>query len=501
MSFVKGKVPLGLKIVHGSGSVAFGVKDGGFSFFLLPFYNLVLGVEAWVVSAALATALVVDALVDPLLGHLSDRTYTRWGRRLPWLYIAPIPLAIMWTLLWSPPFAGTPSFIEIVLMAVGVRLLLSACEVPSISLVPEITEDYVERTTMFRFRFLSGWCGGLLMMILTFSVFLPTPEAQLQPEGYAAYGMAGAIIMAVSVIGSAAGQHKLVARLPDRRPPPFSLTGAFAEIGDAFREKAFVIFALGGLAAYVSQGMTFSMTQYLNLYVWQFSERAFQAYPLVLGASVVLMFLIVGPLHKRFGKPASAAGGAIAALGIIAVPYSLLLLGAWPQVGGTISTVAVMTFVLFANTAGIVSIISATSMVAEIVEAFEERTGKRAEGTFYSGNWLVQKCATGGGIMLTGLVISLIGLEPGTPPAEVDAGVAAELALLYLGATGLLTCVSAFWLARFPISQEQHEARVAARHARAAEPDEEPAPEAAAAELRPGIRPGVRRPAERPQTG
>jgi GPH family glycoside/pentoside/hexuronide:cation symporter len=238
------------------------------------------------------------------------------------------------------------------------------------------------------------------------------------------------------------------------------------------------------------------MTQYLNLYVWQFGETAFQAYPLVLGASVVLMFLLVGPLHKRLGKPLSAAGGAVAALAIIAVPYGLLLLGAWPTVGSTVSTVSVMAFMLFANTASIVAIISATSMVAEIVEAFEERTGKRAEGTFYSGNWLVQKCATGGGIMLTGLVISLIGLEPGTPQAEVDPGVAAELALLYLGALGLLTLAAAFWLARFPITREQHEARVAAREAREATQTEAPG-----SDLRPGIRPGARRPAERPQTG
>ena len=248
MAFVKGRLPLWLKFVNGSGSVAFGVKDGGFSFFLLPFYNLVLGVEAWVVSAALATALMVDVFVDPLLGHLSDRTYTRWGRRLPWLYTAPIPLAVVWALLWAPPFGGTPSFFEIVILAVGVRLLLSACEVPSISIVPEITDDYVERTTLFRFRFLFGWIGGLIMMAMTFLVFLPTPESQLQPEGYAAYGMFGAVLMAVAVIGSAAGQHRIIAHLPAQKPPPFSLSGAFGEIFDAFREKAFVIFALGGLA-------------------------------------------------------------------------------------------------------------------------------------------------------------------------------------------------------------------------------------------------------------
>ena len=51
------------------------------------------------------------------------------------------------------------------MLAVGVRLLLSACEVPSISMVPEITGDYVERTTLFRYRYLSGWLGGLAMLL------------------------------------------------------------------------------------------------------------------------------------------------------------------------------------------------------------------------------------------------------------------------------------------------------------------------------------------------
>ena len=56
MPFVTGPLPQRLKLVHGFGAVAFGVKDSGFSFFLLPFYNLVLGVDAGTVGAALATA-------------------------------------------------------------------------------------------------------------------------------------------------------------------------------------------------------------------------------------------------------------------------------------------------------------------------------------------------------------------------------------------------------------------------------------------------------------
>lgn len=466
MSMIAGPLPSRLKLMHGFGAVAFGVKDSGFSFFLLPFYNLVLGVDAGIVGAALATALIIDALADPLIGHLSDRTYTRWGRRLPWLYIAPFPLAIIWAVLWSPPFTGVPTFWEIVALAVGVRLLLSACEVPSISLVPEITADYVERTTLFRYRFLSGWVGGLVMAVLAFTVFLPTPESQLEPEGYAIYGLVGAVAILVSVLGSALGQHSYVARLPEATPPPFSLRAAFAEIFDAFRERAFVIFACGALAAYVSQGVTLSSTLYLIRYVWQFGETAFQIYFVALGLSVVAMFFLVGPLHRRFGKPMSGAGGAIIALVIAATPYLLLLSGFWPQTGTTLSTALFMGFAVTANIAGVVAIVSATSMVAEIVEAFEERSGKRAEGTFYAGNWLIQKSATGGGILLTSLVVEVIGLAPGTSQAEVAPEVVTKLAIAYPLITAVLALTAAFWLARFPISRADHEARVAARLAR-----------------------------------
>jgi len=271
------------------------------------------------------------------------------------------------------------------------------------------------------------------------------------------------VVMLVSVIGSAAGQHPYVARLPDTAPPPFSLRLAFADIFDAFRERAFVIFAYGALAAYISQGVTLSITLYVIRYVWQFSELAFKLYPLALGLSVVAMFLLVGPLHRRFGKPLSGAGGALAALAIAGTPYVLYLIGFWPQTGGALSTSLFMAFMVTANTAGVVSIISATSMVAEIIEAFEERTGKRAEGTFYAGNWLIQKSATGGGILLTSLIVETIGLEPGTAQAAVAPDVVANLALAYLLVTAVLAVTAAFWLARFPITRADHEARIAAR--------------------------------------
>ena len=467
MAFVDGPLPQRLKFIHGFGAVAFGVKDSGFSFFLLIFYNQVLGMDAGLVSLALGAALLVDAVIDPILGNLSDRTYTRWGRRLPWLYAAALPLALAWAVLWNPAVDGTPSFWELLGIAIVVRVLLSACEVPSVSLVPEITADYDDRTTLFRYRYLSGWIGGIIMMLLAYTVFMPGPEGMLRADGYSMFGIFGAALIFISVVGSAAGQHYLVAKRPDSRPPPFSLTKSFSEIHDAFSERAFIIFALGGLAAYVSQGMTFSITNYVNLFVWQFERVELIIYPIALFVSVVIMFFVVGPMHRHWGKAKSAVIGSIVAMVLALAPYALFIGGFWPAPGSVQSTALVFAFLVVANLFGIVVMISGSSMIAEIVEAYQERTGRRAEGSFYSGNWFVQKCATGVGILLTGQIINLAGMPEGATPGEVPFEILRDMLLLYGAVTIVLAFTAAYWLGRFPIDRAQHEARLKALDAAA----------------------------------
>src|SRR5207237_7837172 len=91
------------KVLYGLGAVAFGVKDNGFSFFLLLYYNQLLGLpEAWV-GLGIMVALLVDACVDPLVGHLSDHLHARWGRRHPFMYASAVPVALTYGLLCNPP--------------------------------------------------------------------------------------------------------------------------------------------------------------------------------------------------------------------------------------------------------------------------------------------------------------------------------------------------------------------------------------------------------------
>ena len=460
------RLPLGLKLFHGLGSVAYGVKDNGFSTFLLIFYSQVVGLDASLVSLALMFALLADAFVDPLIGYFSDRTYTRWGRRHPWLYLAPLPLGFAWMLLWSPPDDHTHIFAYLVVVAVLVRTLVSCCEVPSQSLVAELTRDYDERTALVRFRFLFAWGGGLLVFFLANTVFL-RPDAthkfgQLNPAGYWLYGLCGAIIMAVTVFISALGQHRRIAHLPATKPEPGTPRRAFAEIWESLRHPAALILLGASLIAISSTQMTFTISNFLYLYVWRFSDGAFAALPWLLMVSVLLSFVFVQPLHHRFGKKRVAVVCGIISTTFWVAPFGLFLSGHWPGTGSAFSSNLLMGFILVSNVNAVMVMISAQSMLADVVEASQVETGRRTEGVFAAGWMFVQKCATAVGIGLTGLLISLSGLPAKAVPGEVAPQVVDRLVVSYSLIVIVATILSTWIFARFPINRADHEARVAA---------------------------------------
>ncbi|HMN54041.1 MAG TPA: MFS transporter [Sphingopyxis sp.] len=454
------RLPLGLKLYHGLGSVAYGVKDNGFSTFLLLFYNQVLGMDAKLVSLALMLALVLDAFVDPVIGYLSDQTHTRWGRRLPWLYIAPIPLAFAWFALWTPEAGATPSFWHLVGVAVIVRSLVSCCEVPSVALLPELTRDYDERTTLMRYRYLFGWAGGLLMLFLAYDLFLA--KSLLAVEGYYQYGLFGGLLMAATGLISAAGQHRWAARWPDRKPSALSPVTAFREIREALTHPAFLILLAAGAIAYTSQGVTFSISNYLYLFIWKFSPVAFKIYPWVLFASVVGTFLLIGPAQRRFGKRTTAIAGGMIGMIFWVTPFVLRHLHLWPVEGSTASTAGLFVFFFLANLFSVSVMISGGSMIADIVEASEVETGRRSEGTFFAGNFFMQKCATGLGIFATGLLVDLAGIPEKADPAKVPESVIDNFSFYYCVLVILAAILSSLIFRYYPINRQDHEARVAA---------------------------------------
>ena len=112
--------------MYGLGQLPEGVKTAAFGFFLLFYYNQVLGLPGTLAGAALFVALLFDAISDPLVGTLSDFTRSRWGRRHPYLYASALPFLTLFSRSVSTafrPFGNRP-----VHLVAGVRHAYANCD-------------------------------------------------------------------------------------------------------------------------------------------------------------------------------------------------------------------------------------------------------------------------------------------------------------------------------------------------------------------------------------
>ncbi|MGH6780513.1 MAG: MFS transporter, partial [Sphingomonadaceae bacterium] len=417
------RVAIRTKLAYGFGAIAYGIKDNGFSVFLLLFYNQVVGLPSGKVGLAILIALLVDAFIDPVVGHLSDQTHTRWGRRHPWLYLSAVPIALVWVLLWNPiDAAPSTQFWYLLGIAILVRGTVSCYEVPSIALVPEITRDYHERTVVVRYRYLFGWAGGLAMLMLAYGVLLVPepgyPVGQLNPNGYHRFALVGSALMLIAVLVSAIGTHRLFARTPAIEPERLPLGPTFRAIFSTLNNRAFLTLMAAGMFAFANQGISFALSNYLLIYVWEFPQRALIIYALALFAGVVLAFLAVPAISHRLGKKRGAATMAVLAAIIATLPYWLRMAGLFPENGTPALMPAYLVLMALSTGSGICVMILTTSMMADVTDASELRTGKRTEGLFFAGYFFMQKCVTGIGIFLSGTLLALIGFPESAQPGS-----------------------------------------------------------------------------------
>ncbi|WAC24497.1 MFS transporter [Blastomonas sp. SL216] len=458
------RVTMGTKLAFGFGSVAYGIKDNGFAVFLLIYFNQVIGMPAEQVGLAVALALVADAFFDPFVGHRSDATRSRWGRRHPWLYGAALPIALSWLLLWNPPeWSNGALFFYLIAVAMAVRFSFSAYEVPALAMLPEMTRDYHERTEVLRYRFLFGWLGGLVMLYAAYALLLvPEPgyaNGVLNPNGYHRYALVGSAVMIVSVVVSALGTHRLLAR-PNTDAPAAHSHG-LKDFAAALRFRPFQLLLAAGVCAFANQGLFFALTNYLMLYVWEFEQSVFNIYPFVLFLGVAVAFFIVGPASRRLEKPRTASIAALLSLVFATLPYWLRLAGLFPPTGSGVTTILILSLIALSITFGICAMMMISSMIADVTDASEAETGKRTEGIFFAGFFFMQKCVGGLGILASALILAIAGFPDNAEPGKVAPDVIDRLAITFAIATTLIGLSCAWLFSRFPLGRADHEARLA----------------------------------------
>ena len=469
------------KFLYGFGSIAFGVHVYVLSL-LLFFYNQVVGVPAGLVSLALAVTLVIDAAWDPIVGQFSDRLRTPWGRRHPLMYASAIPIALTMLALWRPPaaFSVEEKAVWLFGFALAARLVISLYEVPSQALAPELVPDYHARTGLLGYRWIFFTLGGAVATMAGYFVFFrPTaqyPQGQLNPAAWGPLTVTATAMMFFSVLISALGTHDRIKTL--HRPPPraASFGVILKEVLATIRNWNLGVALTASLIGGLSYGLYLGLQLYVDTFFWRLPASGVGLLSLANLAALLPGAWAAGAVSRRFGKKHACVGFFLASLLFLQGPILLRLLGAFPDNGQAIfmPTLFATRFLhgILTNAAYIV----VTSMIADITEDAQVKTGARSEGLLMAANSFIVKVTTGFAALLPGLILAAVHF-PARATAAVSPSVVSNLMWVYLPSTFALSLLSILTWLLYRIDQQTHERNLATVAAAAA------AAEAAAEQL------------------
>lgn len=448
-------VPLTRGVKAGYGAADFGMAgvEVLLQLFLLEFYTRSVGLSASLVGYALGIAVAWDAITDPLMGALSDRTRTRWGMRRPYMLSGGLVFAIAVPLLFWPPDLTTQGgkftylLVTYLLLNTGYTIL----SVPYTALAGEMTTDRTERTELFGWRLLAkngGFLLGALAPGLLYNAAEPDgAAAALQASrGTVAWILAGIVLLTASISTAAVRRHDTPERAIGRTGGAVSPRQLYHEWRDVLSNPLFMPLVIAFVIAQSGRTINASLGIYYYKVFLGLSERDIAA---ILGAfilSVSLSVLLWLWLSRRIGKKRAAFSGALS-LGIMTLfTYPLL-----PP--GQLVPVVVFASGLGGLTVGAVILFEA--LVADAVDYDELKTGKHREGLYY-GIWtMATKLARAAGLALTGVLLDAIGLDPAL--AEHPPELGWRIALLFGPGVGLWFVLAALVFLTLPHSEAKQD--------------------------------------------
>ncbi|MDA8426834.1 MAG: MFS transporter [Treponema sp.] len=495
-----GRLSLGTKLGFGVCDLGGNLFFTALGFWALKYLTDTVGIAAAVAGTVIMAGKLVDALWDPVLGYLSDRTRTRWGRRRPYIFFGSVPLAFAMWWFFTNPHIQSPVLLTAwaALSFIALNVIYSIVNIPYSSLTPELTQDYHERSSLNGFRFMFAVLGTLLgaASVPPLLAAFGGVEGADKSLGFSMMGLLFGAVMLVTAMTTAltvrepAPAPESEARTefspevgaaaesdPDpRRPvrkaaPPVAGAAASARRsgrGDflrtylsVFRNRPYLIvlltYALNLIGLTFLQGIIAYYFQYI------YAREDLTALAMLVLLVTAMVFIPVSVIvSKRIGKKRTYQI-CFFALGSASLVLFFLgqALGPWFFIG----------MMVYAGIGVGFGYVAPYSMVPDTIELDAARTGARKEGAFY-GMWLLtSKIGSAVAMFASGLVLSFGGFVPNAAQAP-----ASQLAIrLLIGPIPAVFLLGALFLIdRYPIDEKSYgaalagAARAAAAEARAA---------------------------------
>lgn len=450
--------------LYGLGQMAEGIKNIALAVFIMFYYNNLLGLDAALAGVSMLIALIIDSITDPLVGALSDRWRSRWGRRHPFMYASIIPLIVLFYLLFAPPpgLSQTGLFIWLTVVGVAARLALTFYVVPHLAMGAELSRDYTARTTIVSWRQAMNSVGCMLTYALAFLVFFPV--SQRDASAYPAYALALSLIMGGAMLVSAIGTHRLIPRMVQASAPASHSIGAI--LGETIRalgNRNFRWYFSGALMIYMVIGVDTALLLYLNSYLWEISGRPLTWITCGLFVGYLLGAPFTKMLHKRYGKRSVLIVSTLL-IGVFQAMPILCWLAGWMPPAGAVALV--MTLTIMRVVQGFTTIhanVTGGSMLADVADEYELQTGRRQEGVFFGAQLITYKATSGLGKFVSGLALTAIAWPTS---AEIAANGVSEdkvvwLALVYGPFMSAFAGLAALCYMKYRLSAGDHAAILA----------------------------------------
>ena len=458
MNASKDRLSFWMKLLYGSGD--WGISSIGMmrSIFYAIYLTDVVGLAPRLASFGALVGIVWDAVNDPIIGILSDHLHTRWGRRRPFLLWFAIPFGLSFVILWSAPNWENQIalLIYVTLSFMLADTLQTLVSVPFLSLTPELTPDYDERTTLTSFRSFFQLTGALTVVIAAPAIVdMVLASGGSQQQGFM---LVGAIFGGIGAI-------------------PLLLIGLFVRETSTPQQIESIPFRETLKAAW--QNIPFRYAVGIHMLNWSAVDMIAVAFPYFLLYWVARGNLLASIHILGFDLAyESAFFGILMSVCIVCIPFWLWMarwrnkreaymlgMSFWVAVQLIIFTIqpGKTTYLLtIAALAGIGVSAAYTlpdSMFADVIEWDELRTRRRQEGVFYGIRTLIRK--------LTGALVIFISLQllgwagyisppKGTLQFTQTDSALYMIRLLVSPFGAMILCGTIFFAWLFPLSREKH---------------------------------------------
>ena len=455
-------VPMRTKLAFGIGASGEAGTLWMFNALTFFFYNQVLGLPPDLAGYAVAIAIVFDAITDPVMGSISDRFRSKYGRRHPFMFAAPGPILIALFFIFNPPDSVNTDFqlfAWYTVFTIFLRVSLTLFTVPHLALGAELSDDYDERSKVMSYNTLFGYVGVVFMHVFVwFIIFDKFEGGQRNIDAYAPIVIYASVLIVTCILASAWFTKD---RIPFLKKPPddgekIGFKRLIKDMSAAISNKNYLNLLMGLFFLSVLIGTHETLGLYMVTFFWELTpyQIGFLIINNIIGYA--LGFILAARLHRRFDKRATIVFTCLSLSIFWSAAVTLRLFDLAPQNTTWELVIFIICFGAVSSTSGSILHISVMSALADVSDENELKTGMRQEGIYYSARAFFGKASNGIGHLVAGFALTFIGFPENAIPGELSKDMIFNLGIIDGPFAMIWGLIAVFFYYRYGINRRYH---------------------------------------------